>query len=131
MLGIDVGERRIGVAVNEGRLAVPLTIVHHTNRTADVARVGEIAREQDARAIVVGLPLLASGGESEQARLSRNFGEAMGRASGLPVHYADERLTTSDVRGARAAGVRKRREHVDDLAAAAILQRFIDSRSGR
>jgi putative Holliday junction resolvase len=127
MLGIDVGEKRLGIAVNEGRVAVPLSIVIHTNRAADIERVAQIAREQSAAAIVVGLPLHSSGDESAQARVSRNFGDELARHLGLPVRYTDERLTTADIRTARSGSVRKRGEHVDDLAAAAILQRYIDA----
>jgi putative Holliday junction resolvase len=127
MLGIDVGEKRIGVAVNQGRVAVPLAIINHTNREDDIARVTQVARDEAATAIVVGLPLMMSGEEHEQARISRRFGERLARATKLPIVYSDERLSSADVHAARSAHGNKRREHVDDLAAAVILQRYIDA----
>jgi putative Holliday junction resolvase len=123
MLGIDVGERRIGVAASEGRIAVPLTIIEHTRREDDLARIAEIAQREAAVAIVVGLPLAPDGGEGEQARLTRKFGEQLASIADVPVIFEDERLTSVD-----AAAVRSRRgKPIDDLAAAAILQRHIDA----
>ena len=127
MLGIDVGEKRIGIAVNQGRVAVPLTIITHTNRDDDIARITQIARDEQVSAIVVGLPLMMSGDEQEQARASRRFGERLAEATALPVVYSDERLSSADVRAARQRHGDKRREHIDDLAAAVILQRYIDT----
>ncbi len=122
MLGLDVGERRIGVAVSEGRIAVPLTIIDHTNRARDIERVAEIAEREGAQAIVVGLPLAPDGGEGEQARLTRRFGEQLAERVPVPIAYQDERLTTTEVAGQRGRG-----KPIDDLAAAAILQRYIDA----
>jgi putative Holliday junction resolvase len=124
MLGIDTGERRIGVAVSEGTIAVPLTIVEHTNRAADLGRIVALADREGVEIIVVGLPLAPDGGEGEQARLARKFGEQLAGMQPLPVIYQDERLTSFD---ASAARVGRRNKPIDDLAAAAILQRYIDA----
>jgi len=140
LLGLDVGERRIGVAVSEGRVAVPLTIVQHTNRADDIARINEIARSEGARAIVVGLPVSISGEEREQARLTRKFGDDLARAVDVPVIFHDERYSTVAAsvpaeellpakpqrRRGRAASPAKRRP-VDDRAAAVILQSYLDA----
>jgi putative Holliday junction resolvase len=128
MLGLDVGERRIGVAVSEGRVAVPLAVIEHRDRAAGIARVVEAAREHEATAIVVGLPLRPSGGEGEQARRTRRFGELLAARVDIPVVYEDETLSTRDAEGAvREAGRGRRKPApVDDLAAAVILQRYID-----
>src|SRR5574338_358346 len=104
LLGLDVGSRRIGVAVSQGSIAVPLTIIQHENRNASIARIAEIAREQDAGAVIVGLPVGMSGEEGAQARRTRTFGDALARQSGLPVAYHDERLSTAQV--SRAGGGR-------------------------
>lgn len=125
---MDVGERRIGIAVSEGRIAFPLRIIEHRNRADDIARVCEAARERDARALVVGLPLLPSGDESEQTRRARRFGEELARASGLPVYYEDELISTRDASGGETSQ-RRRRTPVDDRAASIILQRYIDGRT--
>ncbi len=133
LLGVDVGERRIGVAVSQGRIAVPLTIIEHETRSADLDRVAAAAREQDVATIVVGLPLHISGDEGEQARRSRRFGDALARRVDLPVVYQDERYSTAAVASAaggrieNARGAKRRgKPRVDDLAAAVILQAYID-----
>ncbi|HET6615500.1 MAG TPA: Holliday junction resolvase RuvX [Dehalococcoidia bacterium] len=139
LLGIDVGERRIGVAVSEGTIAVPLTIIEHKNRATDIGRVIEIAERESVAAIVVGLPVSLSGEEHEQARLTRRFGEQLAEQAAVPVVYHDERYSTADARYAiestqpakpdrRARPSRKRVAHVDDRAAAVILQSYIDAR---
>jgi putative Holliday junction resolvase len=129
LLGLDVGERRIGVAVSEGSIAVPLTIITHTNRAADIDRIRALAAERDVAAIVVGLPLDIDGGDTHQSRLTRRFAADLAKATPLPVLFQDERLSTQDV--PRAASKGRRREHVDDRAAAVILQRHIDEQGGR
>jgi putative Holliday junction resolvase len=135
LLGVDVGERRIGIARSEGRTAVPLTIVAHRNRDEDLARVAAVTSEQEADAVVVGLPLLESGEEGEQARRARRFGDALARRIAAPVVYHDERYSTwratndpGDFDGPMPR--RRGRRHVDDSAAAVILQSYIDADSG-
>jgi putative Holliday junction resolvase len=128
LLGLDVGARRIGVAVSEGRVAVPLTIIQHTRRGDDVAAIVRIVRDERAQAVVVGLPVSVSGEEHGQARLTRRFGEDLARAINVPVVYEDELLSTRDARGATPARTRRGPAHVDDRAAAIILQRYIDAR---
>jgi putative Holliday junction resolvase len=135
LLGVDVGERRIGVAVSEGTIAVPLTIIEHTNRAEDLARLVEIAKREQVEAIVVGLPVSLSGEEHEQARLTRRFGDQLAAAVDVPMIYHDERYSSvqaaaatddipSDKRGRRSRTVRRR--PLDDRAAAIILQSYID-----
>ena len=136
MLGVDYGAQRIGLAVSEGRIAVPLTIVEHENRERDLERVASIAREREVQIVVVGLPMLESGDEGEQARRTRRFGDALARRLDVPVVYQDERF--SSVRAADAladAGAmrgrtpqRGGRRRIDDAAAAVILQAYIDAR---
>lgn len=127
LLGLDIGERRIGVAVSEGLIAVPLSIIEHTNREADIARVLTFAHEQDAAAIVVGLPLHGSGDESEQARRTRRFGDDLSARTKLPVLYQDELMSSVDAEAAAVVGSRRREKHLDDRAAAIILQRYLDA----
>jgi putative Holliday junction resolvase len=139
LLGVDVGERRIGVAVSEGRIAVPLTIIEHENRAKDLARVIEIAEREHAAAIVVGLPVSLSGEEHEQARITRRFGEQLREHAGVPVVFQDERYSSVRAESAmddmfpakperRPTPQRRRERHYDDRAAAVILQSYIDSR---
>ncbi len=133
MLGVDYGAQRIGVAVSEGRVAVPLTIVEHENRERDLERVAEIAREQSVSAVVVGLPVLESGDEGEQVRRTRRFGDALGRRLDVPVLYHDERFSSvtaahamSEAQPDRGRSARGKRR-LDAAAAAVILQSYIDA----
>jgi len=130
MLAVDFGERRIGIAVSEGRVAVPLTIVEHENRAGDVERVAAIVRDQGVSLVVLGLPLLFSGEEGTQARRTRRFGSALSRLIQIPVAYQDERLSSVDAEQAASEhrpGRRHARRHIDDRAAAMILQAYIDA----
>lgn len=136
MLGVDFGARRIGLAVSEGRLAVPLLIIEHENRERDLERVAAIAREREVAAVVVGLPVLESGGEGEQARRTRRFGDALARRLDVPVAYQDERFSSVQAEDALADAAAARRgnepsrarRRIDDAAAAVILQAYIDAR---
>jgi putative pre-16S rRNA nuclease len=132
LLGVDFGERRIGVAVSEGRLAVPLTIVEHVDRQRDLERIASLAREHVVDSVIVGLPMLESGEEGEQARRSRRFGDALARLIGIPVLYHDERLSTFTAEeAARELPVKHgRATHIDDIAATVILQSYIDTTAG-
>ena len=142
MLGLDVGSRRTGVAVSEGAVAVPLTIIEDERRAAVIARVVALAEEQDARAIVVGLPVSLSGEEHAQAKRTRSFGDALAHVIALPIVYQDEALSSADVAGSAGRRARPRMSaavhparrrgpaRVDDLAAAVILQRYIDEHAG-
>ena len=135
MLGVDFGGQRIGIAVSEGRIAVPLTIVEHENREQDLERVAMIAREREVAAVVVGMPVLESGEEGEQARRTRRFGEALARRLDVPVVYQDERYSSVRAEAAMAdAGAARGRatqrggkRGIDDAAAAVILQAYIDA----
>ena len=128
LLGIDFGEKRIGVAVSDGSIAVPLTIVEHEGREADLARIAALAVDHEASSVVVGLPLLSSGDEGEQARRCRRFGDALARRVDVPVVYHDETLSsvTAVESALIGAGRPRRKTRIDDLAAVNILQSYID-----
>jgi putative Holliday junction resolvase len=100
-----------------------------------VAAITRIAREMEAVAIVVGLPLTLGGEESDWTREVRRVGERLSRRTGLPVHWVDERLTSVEAEQlVRASGLprRKREEkgRVDTVAAMLILERFLEDWSG-
>lgn len=132
LIGIDYGERRIGIAASDGTLAVPVTIVEHASRGDDLERVADIVRQREASAIVVGLPLHSSGDEGEQARRCRRFGESLARATGIPVEYQDETLSSvtaeAAVRELPRVGSGSAAKSIDDHAAARILQAYLDDR---
>lgn len=135
ILGLDVGERRIGVAISDpdGRLAVPLRILESRGDAGDARAIAELARAEDAAALVVGDPLSLDGSTGPQANRVRAFARQLAETTGLPLRLWDERLTSAQVQrtqaGSRkraARGARRRRAPADDLAAAIILQSYLD-----
>ncbi len=136
ILGIDVGERRIGVAVSDpdGRLAVPLRIIERRDDESALDELTALAREEGASELVVGHPLSLDGTAGPQARLVEAFAEELAQAAELPVKLWDERLTSvraerpRPTRRQRARGPRQRKVPKDDLAAAVLLQAFLDRR---
>lgn len=135
VLGVDLGSRRIGLATSDptGVIASPHSVVvRGADPAEDHRRVAEVARQVGAEALVVGLPRSMSGADGPAARAARLEAAALGRAAGLPVVLADERLTTVTAQRALVAGgVRRsaRRKVVDKVAAAVLLQAWLDGRS--
>ena len=131
---MDYGERRIGLALSDptGTLATPLTtITYRAGKRPPLNEVERIARESDARHIVIGLPLDLAGEETERCATVREIGQKLSDRLSIPVDYLDERLTS--VRAERLVrssglprGERERKERVDAAAAALILQAWLD-----
>ena len=133
ILGLDVGEARIGVAVSDptGTLATPLTAIRRRGEPHDVREVLRLVAEHEAGEIVAGLPVSLSGEEGEQARLVAGFTEALAREAPVPVTSVDERYSTAEAeRLLRASGVKPSRDRgrLDAASAAGILQSYLDSR---
>lgn len=131
LLGLDVGEKRIGVAVSDelGCLAQALTVLERRGLEADLAALAALAEETGAVAVVVGLPHHMAGGEGTTAPRVRKLAEALKARLGLPVHFQDERLSTREAERLLVAGDmtrRRRRGVVDKVAAALILQGYLD-----
>ena len=134
-LGLDFGERRIGVAVSDelGFAARPLPVVERTSRVQDVARIGEIVSRRKVHMIIVGLPLNMDGSTGPAAQRAQRFARLLGRELDLPVELWDERLSTAEAeRALIASGERRarRREVRDGVAAALILQSYLDAHRG-
>ena len=145
LLGIDLGERRIGVAVadTDGSGARPLaTLRRGRDPEADAAVIERVVADQGADELVVGLPLERSGDEGPQAQLARAWADLIGQRLGMPVSLRDERLSSEDAE--RRLGPMKRgrgggpptaaqrevyRSRVDREAAAIILQDELDARA--
>ena len=136
-LSLDVGERRIGVAVGEV-LARPLTTLKRRSKERDYAAIGRLVRAHKAETIVTGLPLNMDGSEGFQAQKVERFAAELREAllemgSGVEVVLWDERLSTEEARRAMidaGQAVGERRHRVDQVAAAVILQSYLDDRSG-
>lgn len=130
LLGVDLGERWIGVAATDdtGVLASPVETIDIRRATLDA--VVRLAYERDVAAIVVGLPKTMSGQEGFQARKAREQANAIQSLTDLPVIFWDERLTTAMAEEIFARNTRKRRRGAsqpDALAAAILLQSYIDA----
>lgn len=133
MLGLDLGQSRIGVAVSDPdrRVAVPLGTIR-TGAPEDVKAIAALVKEHAVEEIVVGHPLSLSGRKGEAADHAEKFAAALRNVLDIPVALEDERLTTAQAeRELAAAGVRgrRRREVVDQAAAAVILQSYLDKRA--
>jgi putative Holliday junction resolvase len=133
-LGIDLGSKRIGIAVSDrtGIIASPLTVLQ---RSGSVRRDHEAIRalvvEEEAELLVVGLPLNMNGTSGPAARAAVAEAEALATVVGVPVITFDERRTTVTAdRALMEAGIsaQARRKHVDKVAAAVLLQTWLDSR---
>ncbi|MGA3033822.1 MAG: Holliday junction resolvase RuvX [Terracidiphilus sp.] len=131
-LGLDVGNRRIGVAMSDelGLTAQPvLTLVRKSSRRDDLRSLARLCRRFGVAGIVVGNPLHLEGGISPQAQKTQAFAAELGELTGLPIHLWDERLTTRMAHEILYEAGRKRQEHrhvVDQVAAVIILQEFLD-----
>jgi putative Holliday junction resolvase len=136
-LGLDLGNARIGVAVSDlsGTIASPLTVIRRgRSRRADHDRIAALVREEEAELVVVGLPRSLSGHEGPAAVAARNEAQALATVVSVPVETYDERMTTVTAERVLAeSGVRgqARRQVVDKVAAAVILQGWLDARRGR
>jgi putative Holliday junction resolvase len=134
ILGLDVGARRIGVAVSDplGITAQGLDTLQRKNKRHDLAQLERVIREYDVKEIVVGLPLRMSGAEGIQAEKMHAFAADLRKHFGLPVHLWDERLTSAEAnRLLRETdlSIEKRGKAVDRMAAILILQGWMEGRT--
>lgn len=136
-LGLDVGNRRIGVAVSDelGLTAQPvLTLERKRNRREDLRSIGRLARRFGTAGIVVGNPVHLSGECGTQAAKTQAFAKELGELTGLPIHLWDERLTSHEAHQILYEAGHARQKHrpvVDQVAATLILQSFLDEKAGR
>jgi putative holliday junction resolvase len=134
VLALDLGERRIGVAVSDpsGTLASPHGVIERArDRAEDHAAIAALVTELDAERVVVGLPLSLSGATGPAAEAALSEATALASVLGVPVETFDERLTTvAASRSMRAGGTkaRKQRKRIDEMAAAVMLQNWLEQR---
>ena len=132
VLGLDVGSRRVGVALSDATLSIaaPYTTITHRSVRRLVVELLAVCRAEQVAKVVVGLPLHAGDGAASAARLPNRVAEEM-RAAGYPVELWDERYTTVEARRVLAGNVSARRARangmVDRIAAALILQSYLDA----
>ncbi len=135
-LGLDIGDRRIGVAVSDGLglTAQPVLTLERRRTGGSISRddlrsLARLARRFAVAGIVVGNPVRLSGETSQQALINQAFASELGQLTGLPVHLWDERLTTREAHRILYEAGHPRQNHrrvVDQVAATLILQSYLD-----
>jgi putative Holliday junction resolvase len=132
ILALDLGERRVGVAVSDptGTLARPATTIDRASRQADFEAVCQLVQKYAVERVVVGLPLTLDGVEGPQARWVKRYSNALEQVLDVPIEFWDERYSTSSaaeiLRDQGRRGREARRE-LDAVAAAVILQSYLDA----
>jgi len=132
ILAVDPGSKRIGLAISDstGTIANPLTVILHVSRLVDSGIVAELAASHAAGLIVIGQSFDDEGNPSFEGRRSMRFADALKTQTSIPVTLWDESFTTQAARLARiqmGAARKNRSGHLDDLAATALLQSFLDA----
>ena len=129
VLGVDFGEKRIGLAVAINDLAEPLSIIEVGNLDAAVGEIAKVCQQEKIREIVVGLPLDSEGRIGPAAQKAKNFGQKLGRETRLKIIFWDEALTSEEAlsKMIEAGRRQKKRRRLDDVVAALILQEYLDS----
>jgi putative holliday junction resolvase len=136
-LALDVGSKRIGVAVSDelGLTAQPvLTLERRRNQREDLRSIARLCRRFGVAGIVVGNPLTMTGEVSTQTAKVQAFAAELGELAGLPIHLWDERLTTHEAHQLLYEAGHARQDHrrvVDQVAATLILQSFLAAQSDR
>ena len=132
-LAIDLGQKRTGLAIcDEGEsIACPLKVL--TESKGLVETIVKIAGAEQAEAFVIGLPFNMDDSEGPQVKLVKQFAETLGERTDLPIYFQDERLSSFDAEG-KLAGMytrKKKKGRLDAVAAASILQSFLETKHGR
>jgi putative Holliday junction resolvase len=132
VIALDVGERRIGVAVSDptGTLATPHSVIRRRSKAEDFAAVARLVIKLEVERVVVGLPLSLNGEVGPQARRVSRYARALAQRLDVPVELHDERYSTITADALLTESGRKRRVPIDAAAAAVILQDYLDSQRG-
>lgn len=133
IMALDVGDRRIGVAISDPTktLAKPLTVIERGSQKEDLARIAQLVQEHEVEEVIVGYPRSLNGKSYGQAKRIEDFALPLSRKLDVQVAFWDERFSTVSAEELmRKMGLSKeeRREKVDAIAAAVILQDFLDAR---
>lgn len=135
VLALDLGEKRIGVAVSDDTrtIAQPLTMFKRTSRREDFAQIDHLLAEQRTNLLLIGLPIMLDGTEGEKAAWVRDYAAELAEQIAVPIVFFDEAFTTKEAESSlRARGKKGRqiRQNVDAVAAAFILQAYLDAGRG-
>lgn len=134
-MALDLGEKRIGIAISDpGRtIASPHLVLNRKSRADDFTRYNALIESQTVTLVVVGLPITLGGDEGQRAAWVRDYADDLGRNIDIPIVFWDESLTTvAATEALRIQGRRGRKlkERVDAVAAALILQSYLDAHEG-
>ncbi len=134
-LSIDYGGRRVGVAISDptGLIARPLATLTVTSDSDAIAQVSVLVREHEPAGVVVGLPISMSGNRSELTHKVEAFARKLKAAVTVPIYFEDERLSSyqaEQVLHAHGKRIKGNKDKIDRMAAAIILQSFLDRRGG-
>ncbi len=132
LLAVDPGTKRLGIAVSDptGTISTPLTVIKHISREKDAIRIAELASQNNAGLIIVGLPLDDEGNNGPQARKALRLAEVLRTVTSIPVETWDESGSTIEAQHIRInmhAKKKKIKRYLDDLAAAIILQSYLEA----
>ncbi len=134
LLALDLGERRIGVAVSDptGTVARPLTTIVRASRQDDFEAICRLINEHRVARVIVGLPLSLDGVEGPQARQVRRYAERLTEVLDVPIEFWDERYSSvmaAEVLREKGRGRRNMHDRIDATAAAIILQSYLDAQT--
>jgi putative pre-16S rRNA nuclease len=134
LIGLDVGEKRVGVAICDETqtLARPLLTLNRTSKKEDFARIAALCREHTIKKVIVGLPKTLRGEEGPQAQRVRRYADELQATLNLPIDFWDERYSSVDAQERLMSASRKARAKgdIDSAAAAVILQEYLDAVRG-
>lgn len=130
LLGLDVGDVRIGVAISDvlGVGAHPLCTLTRTNRQRDITAIGDLVSIHKVERIIIGLPISLDGTLGAQAKSVQKFGARLSRGLDIPVEFADERFTTADAEEILREvnkDPKKQKDIIDQVAAVLILEGYM------
>ncbi len=137
VLALDIGEKRIGIAISDptGLIAQPLRVLERRSKKADFAAIARLVAEYGVERVIVGRPLTLRGEVGPQARWVEAYAQALAEVLPVPVELWDERYTTvaaqEILETVRRPGKHRRRGEVDAVAAAVLLQGFLETRRER
>lgn len=132
ILALDMGEKRIGLAISDptGTIARPLETINHVSGVIDAALIAQKAEDLKAVQIVVGIPVNPGENDNPKARHARKFADLLQKQTSAEVVFWDESFSTNqaqEIRRLMSVPKKSRQGHLDDLAAAIILQSYLDS----
>lgn len=134
ILALDIGEKRVGVAVSDPdeRVASPVCVLPANDVRANARPFRTVLEDWEPELLVCGLPMTLSGEEGPQAQRVREFAAAVSATTGIPLEFADERLSSAEAkRSLREKGLSEKsmRGKVDMIAASIFLQAWLDARN--